>query len=60
MCKRITIDGKEGDVSMSSIDAIYWLLCQYSIEFDRELYRNMYNDGKDLMWDLYGDDTDLM
>lgn len=60
VCKRITIDGKEGDVSMSSIDAIYWLLCQYSIEFDRELYRNMYNDGKDLMWDLYGDDTDLM
>ena len=55
--KRVTINGKEADVSMSSVDAIYWLLCQYGIEFDRNLYRRMYNDGKLLMWDEYGDDS---
>lgn len=58
--KKITIDGKQEYVPMSGIDAIYWLLCQYGIEFDREMYRNMYNGGKDLMWDVYGDDSMYM
>ena len=54
--KRITVDGKESDVSMNNVEAIYWLLCEYGVDFDRELYRNMYNDGKQLMWDMYGVD----
>lgn len=55
--KRVTINGKTVDINMSGIDAIYWLLCQYGIEFDRELYRRMYNDGNLLMWDEYGNDS---
>lgn len=55
--KIITVDGKQAPVEMKEVDALYWLLCQYSIEFDRELYRKMYNKGKELMWDLYGDDS---
>lgn len=54
--KRITIDGKEGDVEMSGIDAIYWLLCQDDLDFDRDLYKNMYSDGQDLLWDKFGTD----
>lgn len=57
--KRVTIDGKEGDVEMSGVDAIYWILCQHDFDFDRALYREMYSGGDDLMWDLYGDDTSL-
>lgn len=53
--KRVTIDGEESNVSMSGIDAIYWLLSQYSIEFDRDMYRAMYSGGKSLMWDEYGE-----
>lgn len=52
--KRITIDGKEGDVEMSGIDAIYWLLCQDDLDFDRDLYKNMYSAGQDLLWDKFG------
>lgn len=55
--KIITVDGKQASVEMKEVDALYWLLCQYSIEFDREMFRKMYNGGKDLMWDLYGDDS---
>lgn len=53
--KRITVDGKVSDVEMSNVDAIYWLLCQYSVDFDRELYRDAYNDGEPLLWDKYGE-----
>ena len=52
--KVITVDGVRGAVELSQIDAIYWLLCQYGIEFNRELYKSMYNNGKDLLWDDYG------
>ena len=54
--KRITVQGKEADVEMNEVDAIYWLLCQYEIDFDRELYKSMYNSSKDLMWDEYGEE----
>lgn len=53
--KRITVDGKEANVEMSGVDAIYWLLRQYNIEFDRDLFISMYNDGKPLLWDEYGE-----
>lgn len=52
--KLITINGEQGMVEMSEIDAIYWLLCQYGIEFDKDLYRSMYSDGNELLWDRYG------
>lgn len=53
--KKITVDGNTNYVEMSEIDALYWLLCQFNVEFDRELYRDMYNEGKELLWDKYGD-----
>ena len=56
--KMITIDGNVSSVEMSEIDAIYWLMCQFEIPFDRELYRKMYGRGKDLLWDLYADDSE--
>lgn len=51
--KLITIDGKVGNVKMTEVDAIYWLLCQYDIEFDRELYKKMYFHDKEPLWDMY-------
>lgn len=57
VAKRITVDDKESDVTMSNVDAIYWLLCEYEVDFDRELYRKMYNEDKPLMWDLYGEEN---
>lgn len=57
--KRVTINGEEVEICMSGIDAIYWLLCEYSIEFDRGLFRKMYSCGKLLMWDEYGEDTSM-
>ena len=54
--KRITVQGKEADVEMNEVDAIYWLLCQYEIDFDLELYKHMYNNDEDLLWDLYGNE----
>lgn len=56
--KLVTIEGKEASVDMSVMDAIYWLLCQYEIDFDRELYKSMYSGGKDMMWDLYGEEVE--
>lgn len=51
--KLVTIDGKVGNVKMKEVDAVYWLLCQYGIEFDRELYKEMYFHGKEPLWDMY-------
>lgn len=52
--KKVTIEGKATEITMSEVDAIYWLLCQYEIDFDRELYKDMYNNREDLLWDKYG------
>lgn len=51
--KLVTIDGNEKSVEMRGVDAIYWLLRQYNIEFDVDLYREMYCNGEELLWDLY-------
>ena len=51
--KCVTIDGKRGILELSQIDAIYWLLKQYSIPFDEKLYKHMYNGGNSLMYDMY-------
>ena len=53
--KKITVDGVVKETEMSQVDAIYWLLCQYEIDFDRELYKQVYNGGEDLLWDKYGE-----
>lgn len=50
--KLVTVDGEEGYVEMSGIDAIYWLLRQYDIEFDVDIFRGMYGAENDLLWDL--------
>lgn len=51
--KRVTIDGVESEVEMSAIDAFYWLLCQYGLDFDKELYKEMYFDGETPLWERY-------
>ena len=51
--KKITINGQADYINLSEIDAIYWLLCQYNVEFDRDLYKDIYSPNKDLLWDLY-------
>lgn len=52
--KLVTIDGKVVSVKMRAVDAIYWLLCQYEIEFDKDLYKSMYfGDGEEPLWDKY-------
>lgn len=56
--KTITVDRKRIQKEMTNVDAIYWLLCQYEIDFDRELYKHMYNNDKDLLWDLYEDEEE--
>lgn len=54
VAKLVTIDGEVRKVEMSGDDAIYWLLCQYDIEFDRDLFRDMYGvEGQPLLWDMY-------
>lgn len=52
--KTVTIDGKVGSVKMREVDAIYWILCQYDIEFDRDLYKKMYFKGETPLWDKFG------
>lgn len=52
--KTVTINGVSDQVSMSEVDAIYWLLKEYKVVFDDELFREMYNGGKELLWDLHG------
>lgn len=53
--KKITIGGESEYVEMSEVDAIYWVLRQFDIDFDKDLYKKMYNHGEDLLWDDYGE-----
>lgn len=55
--KTITIDGLTKTVEMSEVDALYWLLCQYEIDFNRELFQNMYSPKESLLWDRYADES---
>ena len=54
--KLVTIDGEKVHVEMSNTDAIYWLLRQYDIEFDRELFKEMYFGDDIPLWDRYNSD----
>lgn len=49
--KRITIDGKQVVYPMNTVEAVYWILNQFDVDFDKQLYKDMYNDGKPLLWD---------
>lgn len=51
----VIIDGKYSMVEMDNVDTIYWILNEYQVDFDKDMYRNHYNNGKPLMWDIYGD-----
>lgn len=51
--KLVTIDGKVRSVKMSEVDAIYWLLCQNEVEFDKELYKKMYYTDSEPLWEIY-------
>ena len=53
--KKITIRGVSEVVELSEVDAIYWLLCQFDVPFNRDLYKDMYSPDKELLWDLYNE-----
>ena len=50
--KSVMFDGKVQKIKMSGIDAIYWLLREYDIPFDCDLFKKMYSFGKTLLWDV--------
>lgn len=54
--KTITVEGVTKETELTEVNALYWLLCQYDIDFNRELYRKMYNHGKPLYWDELSDE----
>lgn len=51
--KKVSVDGKLATVEMDEIDAIYWIMKEYGVSFDEDLYKSYYNDGKPLLYDLY-------
>lgn len=51
--KKVSIDGKTAIVELDDVDTIYWILNQYGVDFDKDLYKKYYNDGKPLKWDMY-------
>lgn len=40
--KRVRVDGEVKEITMSQIDAIYWLLMEYNAKFDIVLFHRMY------------------
>lgn len=52
--KMITINGEVRLLEISGVDAIYWLLSQYEVDFDRDLFKSMYYPkDKEPLWDMY-------
>ena len=51
--KKVSIDGKLVTVELDDVEVIYWILNQYGVNFDKELYKKYYNKGQPLMWDKY-------
>lgn len=51
--KLVTIDGTVSNVRMNNVNAIYWLLRQYEIDFNVDLFREMYGGSEGLLWDIY-------
>jgi hypothetical protein len=50
--KLITIDGVRQKCSLNTVEAVYWILCQHDVDFDRDMYARMYNGGSLLLWDM--------
>lgn len=50
--KLVTVDGKKVTLTMNEVEAVYWLLREYGVEFDYELYKKDYNNGNPLKWDM--------
>ena len=51
--KLVTIDGQKAVIDMDDVDAIYWILNQFKVDFNKEWFKGYYNGGKELLWDLY-------
>lgn len=49
----ITEDFEEVGYTLDCVNAIYWLLKDYSIEFDSERFKDKYFKGSKPMWDLF-------
>ena len=47
----------EVSLTLDCVNAIYWLLKDYDIEFDDEAYRKKYFKGAKPMWDMFKDGT---
>ena len=47
-------DGRLHKINTTAVEVIYWIMCQGEVEFDQIKYRDEYNEGKELLWDIYG------
>lgn len=52
--KLVTIDGSRVTLTMNAIDAVYWLLSQYNIEFNSKLFKDTYPLLNGYKWDELG------
>ena len=51
--KKVSSNGQVVDMKMDTVNAVYWILCQrFSSYFDKDLYKNMYNGGEPLLYDI--------
>jgi len=51
--KKVTIDGKSAVIDLDDVEAIYWILNQFGVDFDKEEYKRFYNNGEDLTYDMF-------
>lgn len=51
--KLVTVNGKRAVLQMSQREAIYWLLRQYEVDFDRGKYLGMYPKEGGYIYDVY-------
>ena len=51
--KKVTIDGKLATIELDDVESVYWILNEYGVDFDKDMYKKFYNQGKPLMWDMY-------
>ena len=49
--KKVNIEGEIFVMNMRWADAIYWLLSENHVEFNAKLFKKMYSEGKDFLWD---------
>ena len=49
--KTVTIEGSMKTIEMSCVDAIYWILMQYEIDFDKDIFSEMYSPPEGFLYD---------